>query len=492
MTDINATVERIKSANAVPSTDSFPTGAWSSADLLVRIDERNKTMTDTLTPVRKIDPAQPPGRGRGPLIAFAAAAVLILVIGVAAFNVLTGDNQPEVTDPVPTTTTAAPTTTTVAPTPDAVQLPAPPVPADTPPLEVLAGIQAAWDAGDMDAAHALMWPESGYFTQLDWVEGIAQEIQQRYATNMTVERECSLGNPAELQDRPLSVPQGVMITCEETLISGLQPGERAGGGRFAAEVADGWVIDFFIFDYQGAVFESPGVELYAEWMQEQRFSAGAFEELFRSEEFNPDLVMVVDTPEARQRHRDLIPAFIGDTAPRSELAMRSDTPFEEVVQVFHDRFDSGDVTGWEALFHPGNNYSAPRSEAAASHFMQVTGASTERDCTTIVSETMATQVRCIERQTSGLVPGFVSEDVVVVYTGHFGWLWGIDFPNGRPASLSSLGNAPGVADYRLWVVENMPDRADTLFAFGATMDLDTEEVRELHKETIAAYLAATG
>lgn len=489
MTDITTTVDRIKSADAVPSPDSFPSGALSSTALLARIDERNQTMTDTLTPIRRVDPAKPPRRGRGPLIAFAAAAVLILVIGVAAFNLLTGDSPPEVTDPVPTTTTTVAPTTTVALETGPVTLPTPPVPANTPPLEVLAGLQSAWDAGDMDAAHALMWPDSGYFTQLDWVDGIAQEIQQRYATNMTIERECTLGNPAELQDRPLTVRQGVMITCEETLISGLQPGERAGGGRFAAEVADGWVIDFFIFDYQGAVFESPGVDLYAEWMQVQRFSEGAFAELFRAEEFNPDLVMVVDTPEARQRHRDLIPAFLGDTGPRSDLALPADTSFEDVVSIFHERWDAGDVEGWAALFHPGNNYS-PDQDAPASWFIDVTGVTIERECETITSETLATQVLCTDRYTSGLAQGVVSE-ARVVFTGDVGWIWSIDFPNGTPAGFSDVTNNPGVAEYRSWVQENEPDSFGTLFIGSVNMRLDTPEIRAAHQEMIQRYLAAT-
>ena len=69
MTDTHTTLERLKSANAVPSTDSLPSSALSSVDLLARIDERSMTMTETTTVGYSTEAPEPPKRGRGPLLA---------------------------------------------------------------------------------------------------------------------------------------------------------------------------------------------------------------------------------------------------------------------------------------------------------------------------------------------------------------------------------------------------------------------------------------
>jgi hypothetical protein len=106
MTDIANAVESTEAANPVPSLLSFPAGALSSDGLLARIDERSLAMTSTQQHIRPTDPGKKPGRLRGPLVAVAVAAVVILVMGLTTLNVFTGGENPVTADPQPTTTEA--------------------------------------------------------------------------------------------------------------------------------------------------------------------------------------------------------------------------------------------------------------------------------------------------------------------------------------------------------------------------------------------------
>jgi hypothetical protein len=133
MTDTQAALERLKAANAVPSGNSFPVGALSSADLLARIDERTTPMTQTAT--HRHDPEQTPKRSHGLLIALGAAAA-VLVIGVSGF--LAGTRSGDEAAATVPTTEAAPTTIA---TPDYATA-----------QETLNAWAVAIGAGDIDAA----------------------------------------------------------------------------------------------------------------------------------------------------------------------------------------------------------------------------------------------------------------------------------------------------------------------------------------------------
>jgi len=421
-------------------------------------------MTDTLTPLHKVDPSEPPRRGRGPLLALAVAAVLILIIGVASFSLLNNDEAPVATDPPAPTTTVA-------------SLPESPLPADTPALEVVNRLQAAWDAGDIARAESLIWPESPYFT-FDVETGISREVMYRSVTGMTAERECVLGAPPQLAERPLLVVGAEMVTCNETLTSGLEPGVEIGGGVVAAEVADGWVTDVIIVDYIGALDERAGLNNYRNWLQET--IPDRYPDLFNEN----TLTIIVETPVAQEGHRELVPFFLADTGPRPERALPAETAMTDVVAEFHRRWDAGDVEGYEAIINPAIGY-PPGNDAWAARFADVTGVTAERTCT----EVDAITLRCQETATSGLLPGETTASTVD-YVVRNGWILAINFVEGESA-LITPATAAGVSEYRLWVRDNYPDRFDTLFAVGVTMVLDTEEVRELHRQTIAEYLAAT-
>ena len=483
MTDINATVERIKSANAVPSTDSFPNGAWSSTQLLVRIDERNETMTDTLTPVRQIDPSKPPRRGRGPLIALAVAAALILILGVVGFNLLTGDSPPDVVEPVPTTTTVAPTTTSAAPTtttpPTTTIVSQSPLPPDTPPLAMIDALAASWNLGNVEAGWALFHPDSLSFLA-DSRPGIDTELWYRYATRMVITGECEVRTPPQLADLEPRVEGAQMVACVDTITSGLDPDGFVAGGTWAISVADGWIHDFFIVDFVGAASETTGLNLYRDWMLQN------FPDQHATLFDQTSLTIVVDTAEAREAHREFVPFFRGDTGPRDALALPADTPLLDVVAEFTRRYDTGDIEGYEALIHPAG---APDTLGVeqASWFTAVTGMTTERTCTQVTP----TQIRCDEVATSGLVPGLVVAEATSVWNGRAGWIWTIEVEEATEGDFTNPGSAPGVAEYRSWVQENEPDAFNTLFIVSINMRLDTPEVRAAHMEMVQRYLAAT-
>lgn len=469
MTDMHNTLERIKSANAVPSPDSFPSGALSSSDLLAQIDARSRTMTDTLTPIRPAEPVKAPRRGRGPLVALAVAAAIVLIIGTSFAIFSGGDAPPPATDPPPTTTTAA---STLSRAEGALA-------ADTPPLEVLTEWHAHVDAGDMARADAMVWPDSGYVTD-DVSRGVSPEIWYRAATGVVMERDCTPGASglaAELGIAPRA--GGAIVTCNETMISGLQPGSVIGGGTFAAEVADGMILDIMILpDFVGALDETEGLDLYRNWVRDRR--PEAFEELFAF-----GINLRADTTELRTAHQEMVAFFLSSTGPRAEGALPADTPLLDVVATFLDRSDSADIAGYEAIFHPLSGYESG-SDAAASWFAVVTGVVAERHCE-LVSDI---QVRCTEIHRSGLEPGTVSE-LTSVWNGADGYIWSIDFPDGLPPVLRNDASLPGLPAYRNWVRDNEPGSFDDLFSAGLFMRLDSEEARSAHTDLVARFLAAT-
>lgn len=121
MTNAQQALKRLTAANPVPeSTSSFPAAGLSPAALLERIEERNALMAKTPTLIRPTEPVRPPKRGRGPFIALATAAAVILIGVVFAVVSPGGGAGPPATTPAPTSTlvpptTAAPPTTEAAP-----------------------------------------------------------------------------------------------------------------------------------------------------------------------------------------------------------------------------------------------------------------------------------------------------------------------------------------------------------------------------------------
>jgi hypothetical protein len=272
-----------------------------------------------------------------------------------------------------------------------------------------------------------------------------------------------------------------MVTCVDTITSGFEPGVVVAGGTWAVETANGWIYDFFILDYDGALNGTEGLGAYRSWMQE--YVPDRFTELFNPTTLN----IVIDTSQAREAHRELVPFFVADTGPRPDRALPADTPLLEVVTEFQRRYDAGDVEGYEAIINPAIGY-PPGENATASWFTAVTGMTSQRTCT----EVDAITLRCSEQIYSGLVPGQLVGEITAEYVARNGWIVAVNFPDGPADAEANPATATGVAEYRDWVRTNAPDEFDALFADGLAMSLSTPEVRAQHEAMIATYLAATG
>ena len=105
MTDTNTILRRLESANTVPSIETLPGGALSSADLLARAEQGISALKEAGPISYSVDWHQPTKRAYGPVIAIAAAAALLVAFGLLASLTPPGDvGQGD--EPPPTTTLA--------------------------------------------------------------------------------------------------------------------------------------------------------------------------------------------------------------------------------------------------------------------------------------------------------------------------------------------------------------------------------------------------
>ena len=105
---------RLRGANPMPSDLPISEAAWSSAELLDRIDIQTRTATAPGTTGAVHRPAH---RQRGPLIAIGAAFAVVVVVGAVALASSTSTDSPPATTPTsqaPPTTIESPPTTEAA------------------------------------------------------------------------------------------------------------------------------------------------------------------------------------------------------------------------------------------------------------------------------------------------------------------------------------------------------------------------------------------
>lgn len=178
----------------------------------------------------------------------------------------------------------------------------------------------------------------------------------------------------------------------------------------------------------------------------------------------------------------------------------SSSPPIEVAEAFFERYEAGDVEGYESLMHPDAIWDCPECfegpffpDSGArvlnrtwSHYIAATGMRRQVEC-----ETSGSLVTCVARSTSALQPGTVvqvDEIEITVTDGAIAAVLVVNTTNGMlPAT-----DMRGLIAYEGWLNENHPVVRDQLFGFRREPIVDTPEARDLHRRYVARFLAETG
>lgn len=271
MTNENTTLERVRSADPVPSAEAFPHDAWSADVLLAHIDERSTLVTDL-----KTTPKGAPEKTRswrGIAIAAAVAAAILVVVGITGLLMRSdGDIAPVDT----------PSTSSTVPLVD---------PSATP-TEVVTAYLAAVDAGDVATYEALLDPEQpDLFTG---VNGTRRSARYQATTGMVVTHDCST--------------DGTTVTCTTTRQSGLAPDQTYPPFEMIAVVEAGMIttLDFGPEYVWADNVDAEALNAYRAWVEGNR--ADAYDDLF-----GPTFEIILDTPDARALHGSVIAEYLGET-----------------------------------------------------------------------------------------------------------------------------------------------------------------------------------
>ena len=102
----------LREANPAVDEHGLSHATWSASDLLLEVARRTDMQTQQPTELKAARPAPPPKEGRGPLIAMASAAAVLVIGALFALTSLGGDSvEPEPATTSPPETTVAPSTT---------------------------------------------------------------------------------------------------------------------------------------------------------------------------------------------------------------------------------------------------------------------------------------------------------------------------------------------------------------------------------------------
>lgn len=178
----------------------------------------------------------------------------------------------------------------------------------------------------------------------------------------------------------------------------------------------------------------------------------------------------------------------------------SSSPAIEVVEAFLDRYEAGDVEGYESLMDPDAIWDCPEcvegpffTDSGArvlnrtwSHYGAATGIRREAEC-----EAGERLVTCVVTSLSGLQPGTllqVDEIEIIVNDGAIVDVLVVRTTNGMlPAT-----DLRGLMVYEDWLNENHPEVFDELFRFRGDPIVDSPEARDLQRQYVAQFLAETG
>jgi hypothetical protein len=169
------TTTRIRQANPVPKPNDLPGAAWSEAELLHIIEERNGRMRELMNDPELEQAKNRQAGWRMPaMVAGGAFLLVLIVVGVAA---LVGDEppvEPGAGDVIVATTPSPPPSTAGESAQPSVTSPNDePTPAQ---LAVATRFWAAWDSGDSETIRSMLAPGVGLegAAGMDSVDGIVE------------------------------------------------------------------------------------------------------------------------------------------------------------------------------------------------------------------------------------------------------------------------------------------------------------------------------
>lgn len=234
----NTTIQRIESANTVPTTDTLPIGTWSADDLLARIDERSHPMTDLKpTPTRQPNPEEP-NRWRGPAIALGIAAAVLLVVGIV--GVLVAGNGDDIAPAGPATPDTPPEVSAA-------------------PTEIVREMDRRFDAADPTFVGFF----DGAAFESGALEGLTLDSRYWAATGMTATREYSA--------------DGASVTVDTVATSGLDP-TRSYEYTIVFRIEDGSISDVEVIGIDARTADRVAFADYRAWVQANE--PEKFEDLF--------------------------------------------------------------------------------------------------------------------------------------------------------------------------------------------------------------------
>jgi len=208
-------------------------------------------------------------RWRGPAIAAAVAAVILVVVGIVGL-MMRSDVAPADTPP-----------TTV---------PAPEVEAPSDPAGVVDAYLAAVDSGDYEAYEAFLDPDKpDLFVGLN---GGRTSARYQAATGMIATHSCSA--------------DGSTVTCTTTRRSGLDPAATYPPYQMVATVENGLITELtFDATYVWADrADARALEGYRAWVQENR--ADVYDQLFGS-----GFEILLSPPDTISLHREVVAEYLG-------------------------------------------------------------------------------------------------------------------------------------------------------------------------------------
>lgn len=265
MTSTQQARERLESANIVPSPESLPHGAWSSAALLERVHERRHAVTKTDTTFSAGVAEPRPRRGRGPLVGLATAAAVIVIGAAFAWAGLTAGGDP-------------------------------PRDSDRTDVEIAADWLERWEAGDIDGLEALTSPDmlGGTWQGSSGQRTFHDNARYMAATGIDLAADC--------------IPLGDQVSCSILTISGLSPGTVIDDSTNIFTIEDGLVAHIqFARPGKMPITADTALLAYRDWLRDRHPEAAA--ELFA----DSVLKLLAETPEARAAHQKYVAEFIAES-----------------------------------------------------------------------------------------------------------------------------------------------------------------------------------